>query len=349
MPPVTGDEGAGPGRGAPAAVLRAVPNRRGRCLRRGRAGLRTDLPSAGRPGRLPPRRRGVRGARLLDGSAIGLFLGDFYTRPGKQGGAWMESLVAQNRLLDQLPVVVNNLNLAKPPAGQPTLLSHGRDPHPVPRVRPRPARPAVVGDLPAAGRDRGVEGLRRVPVAGQRDVGRPIPQLLARYARHVDTGEPLPARPGRGPAGRAVARTRPARRSASSPPPGWTWPGIVSPRTRWTTPYATSTRSRRGPSVTVGLDVEPHPAALSQSLLQPHLRLLVRRRLLLLHLERDPRRRHRRVVRRAPVRAARGGDDVPGGAAQSGWERGRDGLLRGVPRSATRIEPLLRRRGLLAS
>ena len=58
-----------------------------------------------------------------DGTGIGLFLGDYYTRAGKQGGAWMNNIVDQNHLLDQPPVVVNNLNIAKPPAGQPTLLT----------------------------------------------------------------------------------------------------------------------------------------------------------------------------------------------------------------------------------
>ncbi|MCC6497120.1 MAG: M3 family metallopeptidase [Propionibacteriaceae bacterium] len=58
-----------------------------------------------------------------DGSRIGLFVADFYTRPGKQGGAWMNNLVDQNHLLGQLPVVTNNSNLVKPPAGQPTLMT----------------------------------------------------------------------------------------------------------------------------------------------------------------------------------------------------------------------------------
>lgn len=58
-----------------------------------------------------------------DGSGIGLFLADYYTRAGKQGGAWMNNIVDQNHLLGQRPVVVNNLNITKPPAGSPTLLT----------------------------------------------------------------------------------------------------------------------------------------------------------------------------------------------------------------------------------
>jgi len=58
-----------------------------------------------------------------DGSRVGLFIGDFFTRDSKRGGAWMNNLVDQSFLLNQLPVVVNNLNIPKPPQGQPALLT----------------------------------------------------------------------------------------------------------------------------------------------------------------------------------------------------------------------------------
>jgi peptidyl-dipeptidase Dcp len=47
-----------------------------------------------------------------DGSPIGLYIGDFYTRDSKRGGAWMNTLVDQNHLLGQMPVVVNNMNIS---------------------------------------------------------------------------------------------------------------------------------------------------------------------------------------------------------------------------------------------
>ncbi|VTR78211.1 M3 family metallopeptidase [Cellulomonas hominis] len=58
-----------------------------------------------------------------DGSGLGLFLGDYWTRDSKRGGAWMNNLVDQSAMLGEQPVVVNNLNIPKPPAGQPTLLT----------------------------------------------------------------------------------------------------------------------------------------------------------------------------------------------------------------------------------
>ena len=59
-----------------------------------------------------------------DGSAVGLYIGDFYTRDSKRGGAWMNSLVKQSKLLNQKPVVVNDMNVSKPPKGEVTLLSY---------------------------------------------------------------------------------------------------------------------------------------------------------------------------------------------------------------------------------
>ena len=48
-----------------------------------------------------------------DGSPLGLFLMDFWARPTKDGGAWMTSIVRQNHLTRQLPVVTNNCNYTR--------------------------------------------------------------------------------------------------------------------------------------------------------------------------------------------------------------------------------------------
>lgn len=59
----------------------------------------------------------------VDGSSIGLFYADYYTRDSKRGGAWMSSFRTQSELLDQKPVILNNMNISKAPEGEPTLLS----------------------------------------------------------------------------------------------------------------------------------------------------------------------------------------------------------------------------------
>jgi len=59
-----------------------------------------------------------------DGTPVGLYSYDLYTRDSKRGGAWMNSLIQQNRLLDHPTIVTNNLNVPKPAAGSPTLLTY---------------------------------------------------------------------------------------------------------------------------------------------------------------------------------------------------------------------------------
>ena len=59
-----------------------------------------------------------------DGQPLALFLGDYYARPSKRGGAWMTAYVQQSGLFGTKPVVANHLNIPKPPPGEPTLLTH---------------------------------------------------------------------------------------------------------------------------------------------------------------------------------------------------------------------------------
>ncbi len=129
--------------------------------------------------------------RNEDGSGLGLFLGDYYTRETKRGGAWMNSLVEQSGLLGTRPVVINNLNISKPPAGEPTLLTldelrttfhefghalHGLFSN---VTYPRFSGTAVPRDF--------VEYPSQV-----NEMWILWPEVLANYARHHATGEPLP-------------------------------------------------------------------------------------------------------------------------------------------------------------
>jgi peptidyl-dipeptidase Dcp len=68
------------------------------------------------------------GARVFevsnaDGSRLGLYILDLYTRDSKRGGAWMNPIVSQSRVRATSPVVVNNLNVPLPGGDEPTLLT----------------------------------------------------------------------------------------------------------------------------------------------------------------------------------------------------------------------------------
>jgi peptidyl-dipeptidase Dcp len=127
-----------------------------------------------------------------EGSPVGLYLGDFFAREGKRGGAWMSSFVRQSRLLGTRPVVVNNLNVSRAPVGQPTLLTldevttlfheFGHALHGLSSAvtYPRFSGTAVPRDF--------VEFPSQV-----NEMWALWPQVLGNYARHVETGEPLPS------------------------------------------------------------------------------------------------------------------------------------------------------------
>jgi peptidyl-dipeptidase Dcp len=59
----------------------------------------------------------------VDGKPLAIFLADWYARSNKRGGAWMNEYVSQSGLLGNQPVIGNHLNIPKPPAGEPTLMT----------------------------------------------------------------------------------------------------------------------------------------------------------------------------------------------------------------------------------
>ncbi len=62
--------------------------------------------------------------KAKDGKTIGIFYGDYYARPNKNSGAWMNSFRDQQNFNGPvLPVIINNLNFNKPAKGQACLLS----------------------------------------------------------------------------------------------------------------------------------------------------------------------------------------------------------------------------------
>ncbi len=58
-----------------------------------------------------------------DGKQLAIFLGDFYARESKRGGAWMNEYVSQSGMTGNKPVVANHLNIPEPPKGEPTLMT----------------------------------------------------------------------------------------------------------------------------------------------------------------------------------------------------------------------------------
>ncbi len=128
----------------------------------------------------------------VGGAPLGLFLGDYYARPSKRGGAWMNAYVSQSHLLGTSPVVANHLNVPKPPDGEPTLLTfdevttmfhefghalHGF----FSNVRyPYFAGTSVPRDF--------VEYPSQV-----NEMWATWPEVLRNYAVHYETGEPMPA------------------------------------------------------------------------------------------------------------------------------------------------------------
>ena len=58
-----------------------------------------------------------------DGKQKALFYCDYFRRPTKRGGAWMDAFQKQSRQRQQLPIIFNVCNNAKAPEGQPSLLT----------------------------------------------------------------------------------------------------------------------------------------------------------------------------------------------------------------------------------
>lgn len=126
------------------------------------------------------------------GTGIGLFLGDFYARSSKRGGAWMSNIVDQSEVLAQRPVIVNVLNLTKPDAGERCLLTmdqlttlfheFGHALHGLLSAVDYPSQSGT-----SVPRDF-VEFPSQV-----NEMWALHPDVLANYARHRETGEPIPA------------------------------------------------------------------------------------------------------------------------------------------------------------
>jgi peptidyl-dipeptidase Dcp len=126
-----------------------------------------------------------------NGETLGLFLFDPYARPSKRGGAWMNAYVSQSELLGTKPVVANHLNIPEPPAGEPTLLTFDEVTtafhefgHALHGLFSNVRYPSFSGT--SVPRDF-VEYPSQV-----NEMWATWPEVLANYARHYETGDPMP-------------------------------------------------------------------------------------------------------------------------------------------------------------
>jgi peptidyl-dipeptidase Dcp len=124
-----------------------------------------------------------------DGRSLALYYGDYFQRANKSGGAWDDSFVDQSALLGTKPVVVNVLNLPKPAAGHPALLSSDgvktlfhEFGHALHGMFSNIRYPTLAGtprdwvEMPSQFNEHWVLE----------------PAVLTHYARHYQTGEPIP-------------------------------------------------------------------------------------------------------------------------------------------------------------
>ena len=127
----------------------------------------------------------------VDGKPLAIFLEDCYARPSKRGGAWMNAYVEQSELLGMKPVVANHLNIPKPEAGQPTLMTYDEV-----RTMFHEFGHALHGMFSSVKYPRfsGTNVPRDfVEYPSQvNEMWATWPDVLKNYAKHYKTGEPMP-------------------------------------------------------------------------------------------------------------------------------------------------------------
>ncbi|MDQ3228812.1 MAG: M3 family metallopeptidase [Pseudomonadota bacterium] len=125
-----------------------------------------------------------------DGKQLAIFIADMYARESKRGGAWMNMYVGESELLNQTPVIANHLNIPKPSEGKPTLMTWDEVTtmfhefgHALHGIFSDVKYPYYTMNVP---RDF-VEFPSQV-----NEMWADWPSILANYAKHYQTGEPMP-------------------------------------------------------------------------------------------------------------------------------------------------------------
>ncbi|WP_288379452.1 M3 family metallopeptidase [uncultured Massilia sp.] len=127
----------------------------------------------------------------VDGKQLAIFTFDPYARANKRGGAWANAWVPQSKLMGTKPVIANNLNVAKPAAGEPTLLTYDE-------VRTTfhefgHALHGMFSDVkyPRFSGSRVPRDYVEFP-SQVNEMWMAWPEVLANYAKHYQTGAPMP-------------------------------------------------------------------------------------------------------------------------------------------------------------
>ena len=142
---------------------------------------------------LPVYQEDVRVFEVFDavGTTLGIFMADPYARATKRGGAWMNAYVSQSNLMNTQPIVANHWNVTKPQAGEPALLTLDEVTtlfhefgHALHGLFSNVEYPYFAGT--------------RVPrdfveyPSQVNEMWATWPEVLENYARHYETGEPMP-------------------------------------------------------------------------------------------------------------------------------------------------------------
>lgn len=126
-----------------------------------------------------------------DGKPIALFYADYFRRPTKRGGAWMSAFAKQSEQRHQLPIIYNVCNFAKAPEGQPSLVTWDEATtmfhefgHALHGMLSKCRYNTLSGT--ATARD-----FVEMPSQFNESFAT-IPEIFDHYARHTQTGQPMP-------------------------------------------------------------------------------------------------------------------------------------------------------------
>ena len=127
-----------------------------------------------------------------NGRPIALFYSDFFRRPTKRGGAWMSAFAKQSCQRGQLPIIYNVCNNAKAPEGQPSLITWDEVctmfhefGHALHGILSNCQYNTLSGT--AVARD-----FVEMPSQFNESFAS-IPEVFDHFARHTETGKPMPA------------------------------------------------------------------------------------------------------------------------------------------------------------